>query len=147
MYERHALLIEEYVRAFAWTEGQAGVIGAIGCHPLAVDLFDHPDTMRRLFPKMVRSYALDALDAGQCAGAPADASLASEMLKDASSAPAFMQPAIGLGKDVRFLSRAVSGAALWVNWRYVHICVFAANGAADGAGFQTRMSRPTHRRG
>jgi hypothetical protein len=147
MYERHALLIEEYVRAFAWTEGQAGVIGAIGCHPLAVDLFDHPDTMRRLFPKMVRSYALDALDAGQCAGAPADASLASEMLKDASSAPAFKQPAIGLGKDVRFLSRAVSGAALWVNWRYVHICVFAANGAADGAGFQTRMSRPTHRRG
>ncbi len=147
MYERHALLIEEYVRAFAWTEGQTGVLCAIGCHPLALDLFDHSVTMRRLFPKLVRSYALDALDAGRCAKVPADPSLASEMLKVASSAPVFMQPAIGLGKDVRFRSRAVSGSALWVNGRYVHICAFAANGAADSAGFQTRMSRPTHRRG
>ena len=147
MYERHALLIEEYVRAFAWAEGQTGVLCAIGCHPLAFDLLDHPETMRRLFPKPVRSYALDALDDGQSATVPADATLASEMLKDASSAPAFTQPAIGLGKDVRFLGRGVSGSALWANGRYVHICAFAANGAADGAGLQTRMSRPTHRRG
>ena len=147
MYERHALLIEEYVRAFAWTEGQTGVLCAIGCRPLALDLFDHSVTMRRLFPKLVRSYALDALDAGQCTRVPAEASLASEMLKDASSATVFLQPAIGLGKDARFLSRAVTGSALWVNGRYVHICAFAANGAAEGAGFQTRMSPPTHRRG
>jgi hypothetical protein len=146
MYERHALLIDEYVRAFAGAEGQTGVLCAMGRHPLALDLFDHSITMRRLFPKLVRSYALDALDAGQCSKVPTDPRLVSEMLKDASRAPAFTQPAIGLGKDVRFLGRTVSGSALWANGRYVHICAFAASGAADGAGFQTRMSRPTHRR-
>src|SRR5208282_3073679 len=78
MYERHALLIEEYVRAFAWTEGQTGVLCVIGRHPLALDLFDHSETMRRLFPKLVRSYALDALDAEQSVRVPAHASLASE---------------------------------------------------------------------
>ena len=25
------------------------------------DLFDHPETLRRLYPRLVRSYALDAL--------------------------------------------------------------------------------------
>ncbi len=147
MYERHALQLEEYVRAFEWTAGQMGVLSAIGCHPLALDLFDHSETMRRLFPKLIRSYALDALDAGQCTRVPADATLASEMLNDASIAPVFMQPAIGLGKDVRLLSGTISGSALWVNGRYVHICAFATPGVPDGAWFQTRISRPTHRRG
>jgi hypothetical protein len=102
--------------------------------------------MRRLFPKLVRSYALDALDAGECAREPATASLASEMLKDASNAPVFVQRAIGLGKDVRFLGRSVCGSALWENGRHIHICAFATDGAGKSPGFQTRISRPTQRR-
>jgi hypothetical protein len=147
MYERHALLLEDYVRAFKWDEGQAGVLCAIGCLPLALDLFDHTGTMRRLFPKLVRSYALDALDVRQPTILPVDASLASEMLKDASWAPVFVQPSIGLGNDVRFLSRTVSGSALWANGRYVHICAFPSDGTGNAEVFHTRMSRPTHRRG
>jgi hypothetical protein len=146
MYERHALLLEEYVRAFAWVGGQVGLLCAIGEVPLALDLFDHPDTMRRLFSKLVRSYALDALDEGKSARAKLDASVASKMLTNASRAPVFVQPGIGLGNDVRFLSRAVSGSALWANGRYPHICAFAPSGDEDGAVFQSRMSRPTQRR-
>src|ERR1051325_10007211 len=51
MYERHALAVEEYVRAFTWREGQAGVAFAIGGQLLGLDLLDQPATMRRIFPK------------------------------------------------------------------------------------------------
>lgn len=76
----------------------------------------------------------------------ADAGLALEMLTNASQAAVFVQPSIGLGMDVRFLSWAVTGSALWANGRYVRICAFAGDGDGDGPMFQTRMSRPTQRR-
>lgn len=147
MYEQQALLIEERSRAFAWTDGQTGVLCALGCCPLAMDLFDHPATMRRLFPKLVRSYALDALDAEGAGPGRADSSAVAELLRDAANATAFTQPAVGIGKNVRFLGKSASGSALWAGGRYVHICAFGTNGAPDGARFHTRMSRPTYRRG
>jgi hypothetical protein len=146
IYERHALSIEEYVRAFHWADGQAGVLFAVDCRPLGLDLFDHPSTMRRLFPKLVRSYALDALDSEPCAPGPVTEEAACDLLKSVSVAQVFTQPAVGLGKDVRFLSSAVSGSALWANERYVHICAFVGNGFRRAPAFQTRVSRPTRRR-
>jgi hypothetical protein len=63
VYERHALSVETYVRAFNCEEQQIGVGFAINGEPLGLDLFDNPVTLRTLLPKLVRSYALDALDA------------------------------------------------------------------------------------
>ena len=58
-----------------------------------------------------------------------------------ASAPSFAQPAVGLGKDVRFTGNQACGAALWAEDRYVHVCGFASNGHAGPSGFRTRMSR------
>ncbi len=62
IYERHANSVEEFSRAFTCEEGQCGVAFAIGGRLLGLDIFDHPEVMRRFFQKLVRSYALDALD-------------------------------------------------------------------------------------
>ena len=63
IFERHASSIEEFARAFAWTDGQCGLAFAIGNHVGGLDIFDHSEVSRRFFPKLIRSYALDALDA------------------------------------------------------------------------------------
>ena len=146
IYERHAISVEEYVRAFAWQERQAGLVFAICGRPLGLDLFDHPATMRSLFPKLVRSYTLDALDAPEGKTGIASRQTMSEFLTSVAAAQSFAQPAVGLGKDVRFSGNAVSGAALWAEERYVHVCAFAANGQAESGGVHTRISRPTRRR-
>src|SRR5258708_22574986 len=71
IYERHASPVEEFARAFTCEEGQCGVAFAIGDRILGLDLFDRPEVMRRFFQKLVRSYALDALDAALMADEPA----------------------------------------------------------------------------
>jgi hypothetical protein len=147
LFERHAISVEEFVRAFTWRERQAGVAFAVNGQPSGLDLFDHPSTMRCLFPKLVRSYALDALDASGARNEPAGRAVFSELLARASTATTFAQPAVGLGKDVRLSGASLSGAALWAENRYIHVCAFNADGdRSAGASLRTRMTRPSHRR-
>ena len=49
-YRQHDADLDAYARAFAWKEGQAGVIRGIGGPIACADLFDHPETFRRLYP-------------------------------------------------------------------------------------------------
>jgi len=142
MYDSHAASIEAYLRAFAWTEQQAGVLFAISSQPLGVDLLDRPDTMQKLFPKLLRSYALDAVESPR--SAPASTVDAAAFLARIGSATPMTQPAIGLGKDIRLTGESVSGAALWAEHRYIHICAFATSG--KGQGIRTWISRPAQRR-
>ena len=146
MYERHSISVEQYVRAFQCVDAQAGVVFAIDGRPLGLDLFDHPATMRKLFPKLLRSYALDALDTpGETCDAATPQTMRDLLTRTAAS-PSFAQPAVGLGKDIRLSGLSVSGAALWAEERYIHVCAFAADGGPAPGQFGSHMSRPTHRR-
>ena len=145
IYERHASSVEEFARAFAWQEAQCGVAFAIGGRILGLEIFDHPEVMRRFFQKLVRSYALDALDAAPAANGSASIEAVCAVVAQASAAQSFLEQALGIGKDVRFSGREISGAALWANERFVHICAFAKNGS-DTPNFWTRITRPSQRR-
>ncbi len=128
IYERHASPVEEFARAFTCEEGQCGVAFAIGGRILGLDLFDRPEVMRRFFQKLVRSYAVDALDAVLKADEPASVETMAGFVARIGAAPSFSEQALGLGKDVRFNGPEISGAALWAQERYVHICAFATDG-------------------
>ena len=140
MYEKSAVALEEYLRAFRCVEGQAGVAFGMGGQMVGLDLFDHPATMQRLFPKLLRSYALDALD-GVAGGEVSMDGLLSQL----AVAPVFAEPAVGLGKDLRIQGTGLVGAGLWVETRYVHLAAFRTVG--ETGGFKTRMARPSRRRG
>ncbi len=145
IYERHANSVEEFARAFTWQESQCGVAFAIGGRILGLEMFDHPEAMRRFFQKLVRSYALDALDAAPAANGPASVEAVCAVIAQVGAAQSFLEQALGIGKDVRFSGREISGAALWAHERFVHICAFAKNGS-DTANFWTRITRPSQRR-
>ncbi len=147
IYQRHASSVEEFARAFNWQEHQCGVAFAIGGRILGLEIFDHPEVMRRFFQKLVRSYALDALDAAQATNEPASVEALCALVTQIGAAQSFTEQALGIGKDVRFNGAGISGAALWAHERYVHICTFAKNGkSSDGSNFWTRITRPSHRR-
>ncbi len=145
IYERHANSVEEFARAFTWQESQCGVAFAIGGRILGLEIFDHPEVMRSFFQKLVRSYALDALDAAPAANGSASVEAVSAVVAEVGAAQSFLAQALGIGKDVRFSGREVSGAALWAHERFVHICAFAKNGS-DTPSFWTRITRPSQRR-
>jgi hypothetical protein len=147
IYERHASSVEEFARAFAWQEGQCGVAFAIGGRILGLEIFDHPAVMRKFFQKLVRSYALDALDAAPAGNEPVSVEAVCGLVTQIGAAPSFAEQALGIGKDVRFTGPEICGAALWAHERYVHICTFAKNGkSSDAPNFWTRITRPSHRR-
>jgi hypothetical protein len=147
IYERHANAVEEFARAFTWQEGQCGVAFAISGRILGLEIFDHPEVMRRFFQKLVRSYALDALDAALAGNQPASVEGVCALVSQIGVARSFAEQALGIGKDVRFTGPEITGAALWAHERYVHICTFANNGkSSDASNFWTRITRPSHRR-
>jgi hypothetical protein len=147
IFERHSVSVEAYVSAFTWCERQAGVVCLMGDQVLGLDLFDHPATMRRLFSKLLRSYALDAIDGSQEKEVVSvQRSTVPELVARMATAKCFVQPAVGLGQDLRFSSDSLSGAALWAEGRYVHIYAFPNNGQPERPGFRNWMIRPTHRR-
>jgi hypothetical protein len=147
IYERHANSVEEFVRAFTWQKGQHGIAFAIGGRILGLEIFDHPEVMRKYFQKLVRSYALDALDAPPVANEAPSVKAVCAHVTQIGAAQSFAEQALGLGKDVRFNGPEISGAALWAQERYVHICTFAKNGKSSGiSSFWTRITRPSHRR-
>jgi hypothetical protein len=141
MYEKQAAPLEEYLRAFQIVPRQAGMIFAMSGEIKGMDLFDHPATMSKLFAKLIRSYALDALDAPMSEVVPSNAR---GFLEALSMAPCFVEPAVGMGKDIRMQGAGVSGAGLWVDSRYLHLYGFARRMTTDGV--QTNVSRPSRRR-
>lgn len=143
IYGSSADALNGYMRAFAWAEEQAGVAFAIGAKAMGLDLMDHPSTLRAMFPKLLRSYALDALEAPDSAAA--SNSQITDFLARVGKGECLMRPAVGIGEDVRVTGEGISGAALWAE-RYVHVCAFTVNGNGGSRQFRTRVSQPTRRR-
>jgi hypothetical protein len=63
-----------------------------------------------MLPKLVRSYALDAIEAPHAAAATASA--AAEFLHRVGKAEPLIRP-VGIGEDVRLIGEGISGPALW----------------------------------
>ena len=127
-YRQRDADLEAYAQAFAWKEGQAGVICGIGGAIACADLFDHREALRRLYPRLVRSYALDALgiDKGE-----ADSTTSRRFVETAARAAMTVHRAVGLGDEVRLTGEGVTGSALVADERVVHLALFPATPARD----------------
>jgi len=133
--------LDEFAAAFAAAPDQVGAIFAIEGIVCGLDLFDHPGTMARLLGKLVRSYALDAIDDGLAAPSPAgEMQDVTAFLRDVAGARFNAFPAIGEGDDLRLDSPQLCGGALRADGRIVHLCAF---GSTDEAG----EDGPAHRSG
>ncbi|HSB77481.1 MAG TPA: DUF6569 family protein, partial [Candidatus Methylomirabilis sp.] len=62
LFEHAGAQIEAYVRAFLPLPEQTGAIFALEGKVVGLELFFSPDTLAKLLPKLVRSYALDAIE-------------------------------------------------------------------------------------
>ncbi len=129
IYEQQANRLEGYVVPFSAMEGQTGALFAIDGRVVGLELFDSPETLRKLFTKLLRSYGLDALDrpgstspsqAGRCSATEAEA-----FLKKVSDAKAEEFPAVGDGTDLRLAGSNLTGAALAAEGRIIHLTAFA----------------------
>lgn len=130
-FEARADRIEEYVAAMPTVPGQVGAVFAIAGKLAGIELFDAPESFLRYHPKLVRSYALDAL-LHDAAGEPPG--IAEEDVERAlagvAECPCQSFPGVGLGEDVRLEGTDMSGGALVHNGTVIHLAAFWADGDA-----------------
>ena len=127
IYERHLTSIEDYVRAFRPIAGQVGAVFAIDGRPFGLDIFDSSEPFDALLDKLVRSYALDAIDTSGGREAPQQPQPPEDFLAAVTAAKAESYPAVGLGEDVRLEGTNVDGAALVADGRIVHLSAFRSS--------------------
>lgn len=114
---------------FAAQPDQVGAAFFIGGVWVGLDLFDSPHTLAKLLPKLVDSYALDALDVPPEPGAAPSLDQVRALLDRIAQAPAAAYPAVGKGTDLRIDAPALQAAALADGERVVHLSAFAVEEA------------------
>jgi hypothetical protein len=95
-------------------------------------------------PKIIRSYALDAIDPGYRPVENLTIGSAKDVLDLVSGSGYSTHKAVGEGEDLRFDSTpGIAGGALFARDRIVHMCVFVsaeAQRTAGGDGYHTSAS-------
>ena len=148
VYESYEDKLSDFLDKFHLIEWQVGAVFAINGQVIGLEGFSCHDTFKRFFDKLVKSYALDALDSPkkqQRASVPPDN--ARRFLTSATKSKGENHPSLSLGTNITFESRTVSGAALVEKDRVLHMSAFKKekSGNASGVGFQ-RYSQRRNRR-
>jgi hypothetical protein len=125
IFETHRSRIDEYVAAFRAVDRQVGALFEIAGEPAGFDLFAHGSTLRAMLPKLVRSYAVDAMRAAEGDGPTPDGARARAFLDAVATATVESYPAVGLGTTIRLSSGGLVGGGLVHDDRLVHLAAFA----------------------
>jgi hypothetical protein len=146
IFDRHRPSLESFVEAFTVNQEQTGALFAIGSEIVGLDLFDRHTTLTAMLPKLVRSYAIDAIETERKERKRAKKDDAKEFLTGLAMAEIESFKAVGLGTDLRLVTPGIVGGGLAVDGGLVHFAAFAADdGAAESdAGNRARM--PSRRR-
>ena len=124
VFDGHAASIEEFVAAFPPVARQVGAVFCIDGEPVGLERFDSAATWRKLGAKVVRSYALDAIDRGGRGGPGVDVAASRVFATGVDAAESAVFAGVGIGEDVRLTGGATSGAALVADGRVVHLGAF-----------------------
>ena len=144
-YENHRHSLEEYVQALPAVKGQVGVVFALNNRVVGLDLFDHPHTLSRILPKLVRSHAIEALREPESVAEVASADTAQDFIGAIGNATTTRYPAIGEGEDLRLESKQIAGGGLEARDRLIHLCAFAEDGDSKDPTRSRRSRFWTHR--
>jgi len=117
---------------FAAQPRQVGAVFFIDNALAGLDLYDTPFTLAKLLPKLVDSYAFDAIERADEAAQRTTPSLAEirALLARIAAAPHSAYPAVATGTDVRIEGDGLHAAALCAKDRLVHLSAFCTDAQA-----------------
>ena len=150
IFEKNKGRISDYVKAFTPIENQAGMLVMVGDDIVGLDLFDNKETLKKLMPKLVRSFALDAIELNTSKKYQPRTEDAEDLLKKTATANKSMHPAIGDGKNLRLQSEEVIGGALSLDYQMIHLSVFRNDDLPGSTNYRhargSRVRRASYRR-
>ncbi len=124
-YEDARPRLESVLSDLPAPDGCHGAVFVLNGKVVGMDVFDQPETLAKLWPKLVRGYAIDALERADAGAAPLTATDVESWLKKLDRVEPKPFPSPGLGEDIRFNGPDVVGAGLVVEATPVHVQMFA----------------------
>jgi len=128
-YEHRRGEVEAIRGAFAAPDAeQTGVIAFVSGRPVAMDLFDRPEILAKMWSRLVSGYSLDAI------GMPANGGWekGATFMRLAVEAEMTMHEGLGLGMDVTLQSDRIVGNALTHEGGVVHMALFPRSDRRPG---------------
>ena len=147
VYKKDRSSIDEYVKHFRLIDGQVGAVFMINGKVVGLDTFGKAESFSKIFNKLVESYALDALD---CFDSKKEQKAlrgyVTRFLKASQRSSVEIHEGVGLGTDCRLESDKVTGFALAMDEKILHLSVFARENGETGKGGNSRMASFAQRR-
>lgn len=134
VFDSHRTRLDDYVAAFESGPGQTGAVFAIDGRIEGIEMFDCPQTLAEMLPKLIRSYAIDAIESVKSQKRNSTAEDAGAFIHELARARLEKYPAIGKGTEVRIDSPDLIAAGLIAEGRVVHMAAFAKSTGANSAG-------------
>jgi hypothetical protein len=126
--------------------GASGVLVALGREIVCVDVFGSPALFRKMWPKLLRSYVIDAIS--RSAHGTFTQASAAEFVRAAARAEVSDEPTVGSGTLHRLQTSRVTGSSLTFGREVVHLDLFPGeagtrydDGSAPAPQLQIRRSR------
>ncbi len=126
VYETHRTRVEDYVGAFQAEPEQTGAVFAIGEKIEGLELFDCQQTLADMLPKLIRSYAIDAVESVGAHRCNPTAESVGAFLSRLRSGEFETYPGVGEGTEVRLSAPGVIAGGLVAEGRLVHLAAFSA---------------------
>jgi hypothetical protein len=148
IYEKDRPSLDEYVKHFHFVDSQVGAVFMINGEVTGLDAFGRAETFSKTFRKLLESYALDAIDwyepekEHKILKSQLTAFLNASLTADTES-----HTAVGSGIDYRLSSSKVTGFALTLEERILHLSIFARLNGNNRAHSPARMARFSRRSG
>jgi len=130
-FEKERSNLEQYQQAFAAQPRQVGGIFVLDGRILGAEQFDAAETYSHMLAKLVASYVVDSARNVPPQRKVPSLSEVARFLKAIQTAPASDYPALGIGRDIRLESEAVTGGALINGDRVVHLAAFSKGAFED----------------
>lgn len=121
----HRPAVDRHVAEIAYAEGASGLAVAVGGKIVSVDLFDAPETCRKVWPRVVSGMAMDAMEE-KAAATVSDAEVAAAV-DTLRTAPWQAVAAAGAGEEQRSESARWHGSVLTLNGSLVHASLVTAS--------------------
>lgn len=124
-YDQYDEYLSAYRKAFKAAAGQVGAVFVVNGVVDGLECFDSPRAFEHTLEKLVGSYAMEAIMKRDKPSGQVAQEEVSAFIDALTGIEADRYPAIGEGEDLRFDQLGLTGGALQVEDRLVHLVAFA----------------------
>jgi hypothetical protein len=143
LYEAKMHDLDEYLKAFAYVPHQKGLFVFISGELIGLDFISRERAFEKLHPKLVKSYAMEAILERKEEGRKPEKKETEDFRKEATECEEKKYESVGKGWDYRYTGKSVVGSALLVDHMVIHMAFFRiTESEKEGrmAGYRRRRS-------